>query len=35
MLERKAHGLRTWNERLRAIVTGEELSKVVRLPRSG
>jgi integrase len=35
MLERKAHALRTWNERLKAIVTGEELSKVVRLPRTG
>ena len=35
MLERKAHALQIWDERLRAIVTGEERSKVVRLPRTG
>ena len=35
MLERKANALRTWDERLRAIVTGEEAEKVVRLPRTG
>ena len=35
MLERKAHALQVWDERLRAIVTGEERSKVVRLPRTG
>jgi integrase len=35
MLERKAQALRMWDERLRAIVTGEEAAKVVRLPRVG
>jgi integrase len=35
MLERKAHALRMWDERLTAIVTGEEAAKVVRLPRTG
>jgi integrase len=35
MLERKAHALRIWDEQLKAIVTGEERSKVVRLPRTG
>jgi integrase len=35
MLERKAQALRIWDERLKAIVTGEERSKVVRLPRTG
>ena len=35
MLERKAHALRIWDERLKAIVRGEERSKVVRLPRTG
>jgi integrase len=35
MLERKAHALRAWDERLKAIVPGEEASKVVRLPRRG
>jgi integrase len=35
MLERKALGLRGWDQRLKAIVTGEEASKVVRLPRRG
>jgi integrase len=32
MLERKAHALRTWDERLRAIIAGEEAAKVFRLP---
>ena len=35
MLERKAHALRAWDERLKAIVAGEERTKVVRLPRTG
>jgi integrase len=35
MLERKAHTLKVWDERLRAIVTGEEAARVVRLPRVG
>ena len=35
MLERKAHALKAWDERLKAIVTGEEAAKVVRLPRAG
>jgi integrase len=35
MLERKAQALRMWDERLRAIVTGEQAAKVVRLPRVG
>jgi integrase len=35
MLERKAHALRMWDERLSAIVTGEEAAKVVHLPRVG
>jgi integrase len=35
MLERKAHALQVWNERLRVIVTGEDAAKVVRLPRTG
>jgi integrase len=35
LLERKTHALKAWDERLRAIVTGEERSKVVRLPRTG
>jgi integrase len=34
-LARKAHALRVWDEWLRAIVTGEEAAKVVRLPRMG
>jgi integrase len=33
LLERKAHALRLWDERLKAIVRGEEVTKVVRLPR--
>ena len=35
MLERKAHALQVWDERLRAIVTGEDAAKVVRLPWTG
>jgi integrase len=35
MLERKAHALQAWDERLRAIVAGEEAAKVVRLNRAG
>jgi hypothetical protein len=35
MLERKAHVLRAWDMRLRAIVKGNESTKVVRLPRTG
>jgi integrase len=35
MLERKAHALRMWDERLKAIVTGEEAAKVVRLNWTG
>jgi integrase len=31
LLERKAHALKAWNERLKAIVTGEEAAKVVQL----
>jgi integrase len=34
LLERKAHALRAWDERLTAIVTGDESAKVVRLPRA-
>ena len=34
MLERKAHALRAWDERLKAIVSGEETTKVVQLPRA-
>ena len=34
MLERKAHALRAWDERLKAIVSGEETTKVVHLPRA-
>jgi hypothetical protein len=33
MLERKAHALETWDDRLRGIVLGEEAAKVVPLPR--
>jgi integrase len=32
LVDRKAQALRTWDERLRAIITGEEDAKVVRLP---
>jgi hypothetical protein len=35
LLERKAHALRAWDERLKAIVTGEEAVKVVRLSQAG
>jgi integrase len=35
MLERKARALRMWDDRLKAIVTGEEASKVVQLPQVG
>ena len=35
MLERKAHALQVWDQRLRAIVTGEEAAKVVRLEKTG
>jgi integrase len=31
MLERKAHALKTWDDRLKAIVTGEKAAKVVQL----
>jgi hypothetical protein len=31
LLERKAHALKAWNERLKAIVTGEEAAEVVQL----
>jgi integrase len=33
MLERKAHALKGWDERLKGIVSGEERAKVVRLPK--
>ncbi len=33
MLERKAHALKAWDERLKGIVMGEEAAKVVPLPR--
>ena len=33
MLERKAHALRAWDDRLKGIVMGEEAAKVVPLPR--
>jgi hypothetical protein len=33
MLERKAHVLRAWDERLKGIVLGEKAAKVVQLPR--
>jgi integrase len=35
MLERKAYALRAWDERLKAVVTGEERAKVVRLEKTG
>jgi integrase len=35
MLERKAHALRAWDERLRAIVAGAEAANVVRLSWTG
>jgi integrase len=34
LLERKEHALRAWDARLRAIVTGDASTKVVRLPRT-
>ena len=34
MLERKAHALQIWDQRLRAIVAGDESTKLVRLPRT-
>ena len=33
MLERKAHALQAWDDRLKGIVMGEEAAKVVPLPR--
>jgi integrase len=33
MLERKAHALKAWDDRLMAIVAGEQAAKVVRMPR--
>ncbi|HZZ22828.1 MAG TPA: tyrosine-type recombinase/integrase [Roseiarcus sp.] len=35
MLERKAHALRMWDDRLKAIVAGEQAAKVVRLTGRG
>jgi integrase len=35
MFERKTNALRIWDERLRAVVTGEAAEKVMRLPRAG
>jgi hypothetical protein len=35
MLERKAHALKAWDDRLKAIVAGEQSAKVVRLPGRG
>jgi integrase len=35
MLERKTHALRIWDERLKAIMTGEEAANVVQPPRAG
>ena len=35
MLERKAHALRAWDERLKAMVAGEQAAKVVRLLHRG
>ena len=34
LLERKAHALRAWDKRLKAIVSGEETTKVVQLPQA-
>jgi hypothetical protein len=31
LLERKTHALKAWNERLKAVVAGEEAAKVVQL----
>ena len=33
MLDRKAHALKTWDDRLKGIVVGEQAAKVVLLPR--
>jgi integrase len=35
LLDRKTHALKTWDERIKAIVTGAEAAKVVCLPRRG
>ena len=35
MLERKAHALQVWDERLKGIVAGREAAKVVRLEKTG
>jgi hypothetical protein len=35
MLERKAAALIAWDKRLKAIVTGEDVAKVVQLNRAG
>jgi integrase len=35
LLERKAQALQAWDQRLKAIVTGAEAAKVVRLPQAG
>jgi hypothetical protein len=35
LIERKAHVLRAWDERLRDIVAGREAAKVVRLLKIG
>jgi hypothetical protein len=35
LLERKAHALLAWDEKLKQIVSGEYAAKVVRLPRRG
>jgi hypothetical protein len=34
-VEHKAQALRAWDERLKAVVAGEEAANVVRLPRAG
>ncbi len=35
MLERKAHALKAWDDRLKGIVMGEEAAKVVQLRGAG
>jgi integrase len=35
MLDRKAHALKAWDDRLKGILTGEEAAKVVQLNRAG
>jgi hypothetical protein len=35
LLDRKTHALKTWDERLKAIMMGAEAAKVVCLPRRG